>query len=30
LHCAMLENERIEISGYAKLYMQAEIYLDAE
>lgn len=30
LHCVMLENERIEISGYAKLYMQAEIYLDAE
>ena len=30
LYCVMLENERIEISGYAKLYMQAEIYLDAE
>lgn len=30
LHCAMLENERMEISGYAKLYMQAEIYLDAQ
>lgn len=27
LHCVMLENERIEISGYAKLYMQAELYL---
>ena len=30
LYCVMLGNERIEISGYAKLYMQAEIYLDAE
>lgn len=27
LHCVMLENDRIEISGYAKLYMQAELYL---
>ena len=27
LYCAVLENERIEISGYAKLYMQAELYL---
>lgn len=27
LHCVVLENERIEISGYAKLYMQAELYL---
>ena len=25
LYCQILENERIEISGYAKLYMQAEI-----
>lgn len=28
LYCKILENERIEISGYAKLYMQAEIFLD--
>jgi len=27
LYCVVLENERIEISGYAKLYMQAELYL---
>lgn len=27
LYCELLENERIEISGYAKLYMQAELYL---
>lgn len=27
LDCLMLENDRIEISGYAKLYMQAELYL---
>jgi glucosamine--fructose-6-phosphate aminotransferase (isomerizing) len=29
LYCRILENERIEISGYAKLYMQAEISIDA-
>ena len=28
LYCKILDNERIEISGYAKLYMQAELYLD--
>lgn len=27
LHCKILSEERIEISGYGKLYMQAEIYL---
>jgi PhzF family phenazine biosynthesis protein len=27
LYCKMLENERIEISGYARLFMQAEIEL---
>lgn len=27
LHCVMQENDRIQISGYACLYMQAEIYL---
>ncbi|MFH7803924.1 PhzF family phenazine biosynthesis protein [Acinetobacter haemolyticus] len=27
LYCELLENERIEISGYAKLYMQAELHL---
>ncbi|CAB1214212.1 PhzF family phenazine biosynthesis protein [Acinetobacter bouvetii] len=27
LYCELLENERIEISGYAQLYMQAELYL---
>ena len=27
LYCEILENERIEISGYAKLYMQAELNL---
>ena len=27
LYCVLLENERIEISGYAKLYMQAELSL---
>ena len=25
LYCEVLENERIEVSGYAKLYMQAEL-----
>jgi len=28
LYCRILENDRIEISGYAKLYMQAEIFTD--
>lgn len=28
LHCTLLDNDRIEISGYAKLYMQAEINVD--
>lgn len=28
LHCTLLDNDRIEISGYAKLYMQAEIDVD--
>lgn len=27
LYCEILENERIEISGYAKLYMQAQLSL---
>jgi phenazine biosynthesis protein PhzF family len=27
LHCQMLENDRIEISGYACLYMQSDIYI---
>ena len=27
LYCRMLDDERIEISGYAVLYMQSEIYL---
>ncbi|AYO54989.1 PhzF family phenazine biosynthesis protein [Acinetobacter wuhouensis] len=27
LYCRMLEDNRIEISGYAKLYMQAEIFI---
>jgi predicted PhzF superfamily epimerase YddE/YHI9 len=27
LYCALQDQERIEISGYGKLYMQAEIYL---
>lgn len=27
LYCELLENERIEISGYAKLYMQAELHV---
>ena len=27
LYCQLKENQRIEISGYAKLYMKAEIYL---
>lgn len=26
LYCQILDNQRIEISGYAKLYMQAEIF----
>jgi len=26
-YCALQDQERIEISGYGKLYMQAEIYL---
>lgn len=28
LRCRILENQRIEISGYAKLFMQAEIFID--
>ena len=28
LHCVMKENERVEISGYAKLFMQAEIIVE--
>ena len=28
LYCRLLENERIEISGYGKLYMQAEIFVE--
>lgn len=28
LYCRMLDNERIEISGYAVLYMQSEVYLN--
>src|SRR5690606_2666241 len=27
LYCALQDQERIEISGYGKLYMQAELYL---
>lgn len=27
LYCKILDNERIEISGYAQLYMQAEIFI---
>lgn len=27
LYCEILENERIEIAGYGKLYMQAEIFI---
>lgn len=27
LYCEILENDRIEISGYGKLFMQAEIYI---
>ncbi|MEB3754079.1 PhzF family phenazine biosynthesis protein [Acinetobacter sp. MD2(2019)] len=30
LFCKMLDQERIEISGYAKLYMVAEIFVDSE
>lgn len=28
LYCTLLDNDRIEIAGYAKLYMQAEINVD--
>ncbi|MGE8542321.1 MAG: PhzF family phenazine biosynthesis protein, partial [Acinetobacter sp.] len=28
LYCRILDNERIEISGYGKLYMQAEIFVE--
>ena len=28
LYCKILDQERIEISGYGKLYMQAELFLD--
>lgn len=28
LYCQIQDNERIEISGYGKLYMQAEIFID--
>ncbi|OTG82768.1 phenazine biosynthesis protein PhzF [Acinetobacter sp. ANC 5054] len=28
LHCVMQENDRIEISGYGRLYMQAEIVIE--
>jgi PhzF family phenazine biosynthesis protein len=28
LYCKILENDRIEISGYGKLYMQADIFID--
>lgn len=27
LYCRLLDNDRIEVAGYAKLYMKAEIYL---
>ena len=28
LYCKIVDQERIEISGYGKLYMQAELFLD--